>query len=469
MWYPRTPERALTRMPTTTTYPVYGNCPAKPHLDDLFRLVSPDFFTTSYIDARSAAALVVAGLRTYRNCRDDPRWNTNPILTRLCDGHGRLNMVAAGLFDLICNAEYLHGRLTNRSWIYCNRNRESASPSIYAYYSFLKQCPVCCQDRGLEPRIHGAQHKPTSHHIGEITTVATALFLRLLAKSAHDPLEVGIISKQSHNVDAVAWRSDLLVLFEIKASPLITYPARVRLGTAFTEQGDERPSEIRQHNLIDVDFRHHDISLFLANTARDIPLGPPDGAQWPYPSLVRFLSTTDGLLSYIESWGEVFLAYRIPKTQRVGKSVATAYLANGWGDEIDSNKTKGGLGRTDDIKKGTYQLLKFAAYYRQGSPSLPIRSALTSNLDPLFLYDEYLEKLVDGRWAPADRFRASAGAPDFMEIPDDDLFYIYDAILAFNRPMINDSYLRACFDFSLFEEALVAGRLDSILDEWSGS
>jgi hypothetical protein len=432
----------------------------------LFRLLSPDLFDTDYIDARSAAALVATGLQTFRICKDDPRWHDNPILHQLNQHGHRLNMVSAALFDLVCNAEYLHGRITNRSWIYCNRDRAADDPTVHAYYCFLKQCPKCCQDRGLDIRISGAQHKPTSHHIGEITTVATAVFLTLLGKSAAKPLDVGVISKQSHNVDAIAWRDDLLVLFEIKASPLVTYPVRTTLSAPFTEDNDDGPVEIAQHKLIDVEYRQHDLALYLANTDKEIPLGRPREKQWPYLQIADFLSTPDGLLTYMEAWGEIFLGYSIPKVARTGRDIVLGYLANGWGDEIDSNKTKGGLGRTDDIKKGIYQLLKFAAYYRDGSPDLAVRGALTANIDPLFLYDAYLEKLIDGRWAPSRKFRQSVTRPDYQEILERDLFYIYDAVLAFNRPIVNDPLLRGCFDFPPFEAALFHGKLDPILDSW---
>ena len=453
-------------MATTRPFPVYANCPAKARLDDLFRLVSADLFDSNYIDTRSAAALIATGLETLRDCTGDPRWHSNPVLAQLCKHDLRLNMVAAALFDLVCNAEYLHGRLINERWIYCNRDRDAARPDIHAYYSFLKQCPECCQDRGLGPRITLARHKPQSHTIGEITTVTTALFLTLLGHSAAKPLDVGLISKQSHNVDAIAWRDDLLVLFEIKASPLVTYPARVKLDAPFTKHDLNGPAEYDQHQLIDVEYNRHDLSLYLANTGQDIPLGRPGTAHWPYPQLTSYLSTPDGFLNFMEAWGGIFLAYRIPKTERTGRDAVIAYLANGWGDDIDSNKTKSGLGRTDDIKKGTYQLLKFAAYYRDGSPDLPVRGALTANLDPLFFYERYLEKLIDGRWAPSRKFRTSAASPEYKEILEEDLFYIYDAVLTFNRPVVNDSHLQGCFDFARLEATLVSGRLDALLRTW---
>lgn len=460
---------AKIRMQARQPFPKYGPCDAKESLDDLFRLVSPDLFDTDYIDARSAASLIATGLVTFKNSKDHPRWQTSKILKALCEHGTRLNMVSAALFDLTCNAEYLHGRITNRKWIYCNRHRDAEFDEAHAYYSFLKQCPKCCQDRGIDPRINGAQHKPTSHHIGEITTVVIALFLTLLGQSARKPLDVGVISKQSHDVDAVAWRDDLLVLFEIKASPLVTYPVRVRLGKPYLDDSEGAPVEIDQHELIDVDFRHRDLSLYLANTDRDIPLGRADAPSWPYPQVQSFIESVDGLLDFMEAWGEVFLGYSIPKTLRTGRSIVMGYLANGWGDEIDSNKTKAGLGRTDDIKKGTYQLLKFAAYYRDGSPDLPVRGALTANLDPLFLHKSYLEKLIHGRWAPSKKFRQSDSDPDYLEILEKDLFYIYDAVLAFNRPVVNDPLLQGCFDFPPFEQALFSGKLDPLISAWKGA
>lgn len=116
---------AKIRMQARQPFPKYGPCDAKESLDDLFRLVSPDLFDTDYIDARSAASLIATGLVTFKNSKDHPRWQTSKILKALCEHGTRLNMVSAALFDLTCNAEYLHGRITNRKWIYCNRHRDA--------------------------------------------------------------------------------------------------------------------------------------------------------------------------------------------------------------------------------------------------------------------------------------------------------------------------------------------------------
>lgn len=452
-------------MPRLTNFPQYGNVQAKPALDDLARLLNDGLFDTEYIDAKSAAALLSVGMQAYRQGSNDPRWQTSPILSKV-GAATRLNLVCAALFDLLCNAEYVHGRVTNSKWIYCNRCRDGGTPEPYAYFSFLKQCPRCCQDRGLESRLSGAQHKPSNHHIGEITTTATALVLSLICKSAPKPLEIGVIGKQSHDVDAVGWANDLLVLFEVKASPLVTYPVRIRLAAPFIEDSDGGLREAVQHKLIDVTFQAHELSLYLANLDFDIPLGLVSGPTWPYPELRNFVRDPQGLLTYLEAWIEVFLGYSVPKVQRQGREVVLGYLANGWGDEIDSNKTKAGLGRTDDIKKGTYQLLKFGAYYRDGSPTLPVRGTLLTNLDPLFMYADYMAKLIDVRWAPAHKFSQVPERPDHQQVPERELFYLYDAVLAFNNPIINDPLLANCFDFAALDRMLHTGGLDPVLTRW---
>jgi hypothetical protein len=455
-------------MPPRHPFPDYRPCPAERRIDELKRLLNPDIFHTDYMNARAGGRLVATGLKSFAASLASPRWASSAILAGMAARpSARMNLVFAALFDLVCNAEYIHGRVINKRWIYCNRHRpaDDLPGAPYAYYSFLKQCPICCQDRGIEKRLADAQHKPSSHHIGEITTTATAYFLALMGAANRRPLTVGTISKQSHDVDAMAWRDDVLVLFEIKASPLVTYPLRTALDHPFLEDGQDGPAELAQHRLIDVDFQRRGLSLFLANVGVDVPLGSPMTVDWPYPPLTEYIADPDALLTYVEAWADIFRAYSIPKTARAGRDIALGYLANGWGDEIDSNKTKAGLGRTDDIKKGTYQLLKFGAYYRDGSPKLPIRGALVANLDPVFLFDAYMAKLADARWAPGAHFRPSA-KPGVTEIDDDALYHLYDMVIAFNRPIYNDPLSGALFNFQDTEAALLSGALDPLLRSW---
>jgi hypothetical protein len=83
------------------------------------------------------------------------------------------------------------------------------------------------------------------------------------------------------------------------------------------------------------------------------------------------------------------------------------------------------------------------------------------------MYVDYMEKLIDARWASGKRFQVVSGRPEYREILETDLFYIYDSVVAFNRPVINDSRLVGCFDFAATQRALIAGELDQLLKFWT--
>ncbi len=290
------------------------------------------------------------------------------------------------------------------------------------------------------------------------------MILELIATANDEPLAIATITKQSHDVDAIGFREDLLVLFEIKASPMVTFPLVTVLPKPLhTDRGGET-REYAQHSLVDIMDMSVDVSLSIPHRSWDIPLGSPDVVGWPYDALNTYLAQPGNFLRYLSAWIELYQAYSVPKTQRNAKQMALSYLVNGWGDEIDSNKTKPGLGRTDDIKKGTYQLLKFGSYYRDDSSALKVRGALVANLDPLFLREGYVDGLVDIRWAHERDFSLVDGE---YRIPSELLRYLYDGIFAFNRPVLNDEVLAAIFDVDRVERALLNGALDELLDVWT--
>lgn len=447
-------------MPREVTFPNYSDSRAQARIADLLRLMDRSLMLTEFVNGPEAARLLAQFVEAYAASVQDPAWRDDDNLRRCAESGHRLGLVLAAAFDLICNAEYVHGRVVNSSWIYCHRQDEDA----FAYYSFLKQCPRCCLDKGLGPRIRNAQHKPASHHIGEITTTVTALVLQLLVEANDVPFAIATITKQSHDTDAIGFSSDLLVLFEIKSSPMVTYPLRMRLpGPLVTEDPAGGRTEYRQHTLMDVQHAGKEVELYVPHRNWAIPLGAIQGAAWPYPHLSGAVSTPAGFLRYLTAWLELYFAYSVPKTRRTAEQQTRTYLVNGWGDEIDSNKTKPGLGRTDDIKKGTYQLLKFGAYYRDDSAATKVRGCLAANLDPLFLRPAYLDELVDVRWGKNGDFRPVEGG-NF--IAEGKLRFLYDAILTFNSPALNDPELEAIFNISRADLALREGRLEALFEGW---
>lgn len=447
-------------------FPKYEASAAREKIAELVRLMDPTLRDTQFTDATHASRLFAALLRSYRDSLTDERWRSDPLLAQTVDEDRRLGLALAAIFDLIINVEYYRGRVTTSGWIYCRRE-DREERNRMGFYSALKQCPRCCLDRGLEPRMTTAQHKPSSHHIGEISTTICSLILRVLAGAHQEPLEIAAIKKQSHDVDAIAYRDDLLILFEVKASPMVTYPlscvfAAALLQDEVTTEGEtgERV-EYDHHGLVDVPLDGtRALFLYIPHRETLIPMGDGRGESWPYPEALSHFRDPGNFLDFHSAWLELYYAYAIPKRQRQGRTMALTYLVNGWGDEIDSNKTKPGLGRTDDIKKGTYQLVKFGAYYRDIAAPFSVRTALVANLDPLFLRGEYLDKLETVRWGQADDFKEDGSR---YVIESDYLHFLYEAIIAFNRPTLNDPLLGEIFAFDGVDAALADGRLDPLL------
>jgi len=447
-------------------------CAAEAAIHDLLRLLSPDLGYSTFLDGDSARRLLATALATYRDCQQDPRWKDDPSLAQLGEGGQRFAMFLSSMFDFCTNLEYCStrlNRLTDARWIYCNAAQNgdratAAGTRARVFYSFLKQCPLCCLQLGLGARIEGAQHKPPSHHIGEITGCLMGLLLEPVLASADPPIRYAMVTKQSHNVDAVAFSPEIAVLFEIKASPLVTFPLAADLPAPMVREVDGVSLEYPQHQLVDV--IHSTLPLYIYIPHRDvaISLGTPTAPHWPYEAGTDFVQTSYGLLTFLSAWAELYSAYAVPKTARTGRIASVAYLTNGWGDEIDSNKTKPGLGRTDDLKKGTYQLLKYGAYYKDRCARHVLYSGLLSNLDPVNLWAEYLERLLDVRWTKSQYVTEYENV---FHVPKERFYHLYEAIVAFNRPVINEPALHRVFDFQRGHDAIVGRRLDStMIDPW---
>ena len=183
----------------TSGLPIAGNCSWKwrpdaqlPRLPRLYRAhedsrprsaTGSEPYGHEYVDGARASRLLGVVLSAYRDAVTARELKDQRLSSAQEEGK-LFGLALAAAFDLTANIEYLHGRVVNAKWIYCHR----ADQVPRLYYSFLKQCPRCCLDLGLGARLEGAQHKPTSHHIGEITTVLTALILQLLTAANDEPL-----------------------------------------------------------------------------------------------------------------------------------------------------------------------------------------------------------------------------------------------------------------------------------------
>ena len=110
------------------------------------------------------------------------------------------------------------------------------------------------------------------------------------------------------------------------------------------------------------------------------------------------------------------------------------------------------MDRTDDIKKGIYQVLKVGVESKPTESDLKVKTALISNIHAVRHYNEYLASLKDIVWA-IDKTEEANGkkinqvkkATDLP--PDTDIYNLYDGIITFTNPHIRDEWIEKNFHF----------------------
>jgi hypothetical protein len=337
------------------------------------------------------------------------------------------------------------------------------------FYSFLRACPRCSYHWGYIPpvpnkpatgkycrHISVAGHKPGSGPLGDITSGVIGLLVQAVLKVNAPSFDARYVTKQNHPVDFVISSPARLILVETKASPLVTYPL-VAAGSGELEDHSDK-------NTLDADTP---LSLYVPHRNWEIPLGTQGSDGFPFTGLMNQLEDDPVLaIRLVSAWYQLCLAYQVPKTRRRTVVQQLSYLTNGWGDNTDSNKTKPGLGRSDDMKKGTYQMLHFGALFKDACEKRSILVALLANMDPVNMYAEYLEPLQDAVW--------SVAAPEIengvVRLPEDRVHRLYDGVVTFNRLHPDAGTVPDLFDFGdFFEKTVITAEALASVAAWAGS
>ena len=128
----------------------------------------------------------------------------------------------------------------------------------------------------------------------------------------------------------------------------------------------------------------------------------------------------------------------------------------GCGSTVDDSKNAPGMDRTDDIKKGTYQVLKFGTYYKEKCPRRILRAVLVSNFLPLHGFERYLSEIQDVIWTKEKysvALNGSAALRDVVAFRTDGVFNLYDALLCLTNSIYFDGHLREISSLDKFVEA----------------
>ena len=114
-----------------------------------------------------------------------------------------------------------------------------------------------------------------------------------------------------------------------------------------------------------------DLFLYVPHVDLHIPLGKrheESEESWPYPALVSFVKNRENVAKIISAWKELLEVYSNGKLQATKENNNRRWLTCGCGGGVDDSKNAPGLDRSDDVKKGTYQVLKFGTYYKEKCP-----------------------------------------------------------------------------------------------------
>lgn len=365
----------------------------------------------------------------------------------------------AAAYDLFVAAEY-YKRVTNKGWLYC------AVEKPLLLLPSTNTCPRCV----LSGHFHYYKgQKPGSGQIGQATARMLGVFYDRLFERFHRSLH---IYNGVEPVDFIVLddATNTVLLAEIKAAPVLTLPlaAKTTEQRRLSDDGETVPvgaHDETAHSALYTDPLYCLLPQFTGDawSYELVSLGVPDAKSevWAYHGLAQAFGADDQLFGrYFDCWQRALRAYGKPDGVQHDPIF---WLTNGCGqpsprpphwpkrgggegyESISDAKTSAGMDRTDDIKKGVYQVLKIGAESRKSGTTYTVKTGLFSNVHAVRHGDEYLVPLDAIVWA-FDEGRAAKTAGDLP--PDTVLYGLTDGIITFTEStMRDDEWIKRNFTF----------------------
>ncbi len=229
--------------------------------------------------------------------------------------------------------------------------------------------------------------KPQSGTIGKLTSEIILRFTEIIFDDIVSVKSIGGVGL----ADAVLHHRDgRIILCEIKASPLTTYPFLFSVDSPLLSNLD---------TLTRTQVENISSALHL-HTPDVVHLGKPSGHLWPFKAAVDYIVSPERhkeVEEYVRVWARVREAYKNKNREDL-----LYYVANASGNppkvakdkfnwpekkSVSDSKTSAGFDRTDDIKKGVYQTFKLGIEASLQFPDENIKTAIISNL-PAYRHGE---------------------------------------------------------------------------------
>lgn len=352
-----------------------------------------------------------------------------------------LGIALGAVFDLCLSLLYAE-RVANTGWLYC--------PSIptLSFYPYIKSCPRCGK---YDDTTISVSHKPPSDTIGRYTTACLGAILSEACRVARNGFKVRFLHSSQGDVDMLIFDRETVILCEVKASPLYLLPLCVLHKNPLEDEN----GPVLTHRITDIpDMENKSLYLHLIGELR-IPLGrvrSGDSRGFVLRSGRENLELCEILKAVIDTWTKMYEGY----TSRWSLNERLRWFTCGCGGGVDDSKNAPGLDRTDDIKKGVYQMLKIAEKYRKSCKEKRVRVALLSNIHPVVHYEEYLKGFEDALWThEADIQERHEG---MVFIDSNLLLPFYDMLFTLTRAWFREERLKQALSLQTLYYALGGSR-----------
>jgi hypothetical protein len=363
-----------------------------------------------------------------------------------------IGILLSAAYDLVISAEY-YTAIAHSGWLYCP---DKQSRLFFPYTS-------CCPCHGVKNEFFfHPSNKPTSGKIGTATSRILLLFYQAIFR--HNGIEEEVL-KGTEPVDAVVInRKQKKVLFaEIKASPLLTL-ALTNISDRLTKEINGEVQAYEHETVTNGSLYQAQLEVFVPKYENDtwkdgyFSIGQKKNeadVYFGFRGLINLLNTNNTFfINYFDYWKASLNAY-YPKDNTsifwltnacgtpspIPPSWQKRRIGSGY-ESISDGKTSVGMDRTDDIKKGIYQVLKLGAEGKPNNSEWDYKVGIISNIHPARHFDEYLLSLKDIVWTNDTTGRVKIA----KDLPDNQPIYnLFDGIIALTQTHSRDEWVDKLF------------------------
>jgi hypothetical protein len=298
-----------------------------------------------------------------------------------------------------------------------------------AHLGFINLCSPCFEKNNIWQYQKAA--KPQSGALGKLSSEMILKFVEIIFDEFVEVYSIG----GTETADAQLKHKDgTIILAEVKSAPLLTFPLLIKTT-----------SSNQEHNtcsLTSSQFRELESAIYMHDN-QFIPLGIVKSENWPFKPLADFLEDEPNnatIAKMLNIWLQAKDAYATKN-----RDSTFYYLANASGgppkiakdrdnwprnESISDSKTSAGMDRTDDIKKGIYQVLKLGVLNQNDEH---IETALISNLPAYRHGKEYVDPFVDLLWG-SEKNVVKEGNSEYVARKD--LRYFFDHLITLDSPIL---------------------------------